>query len=295
MFAPRFSCLRSDSDSGRRFPALRLAGALLAMLVLTVASLTPALADSKELTEEDALRMRGHVELALPNGNQLSFVPVYNDDDRLLGYGLVQSLAPETAGYLEIRELRSANPAEVFNALTPRGTEMPSQLADHYGRPTLGAQGWALDNNAWQPHHISPCYAPNFEASFPNFTQHHVISYDDGPSNNPDAWDWTLHEGLRTIRPVGKQVSSYYAKVTRCEVGNLQYPGGPDVRVDGVQNGIPFYAFLGELPAWGSSVDFTWHSLTPIPVVSWELNVSWSWPGDEFHIGYAYNAVRFSP
>lgn len=262
-------------------------------LVVALAALMPGAAAAQDGRGDREMAHDDIYVLELPNGNELRFVELKDPAGRDVALGIVETLMPETASYLDIRELRSADPAEVAWALSPPGSDLPGSLYEDYGRPELGNQGWGLASDILLKRININCLLPStFGESFPSFTHHKVLSFDDGVYTNPSAWHWDLtsadgdpFDGLSTTRAV-YGVPAYHAKVTRCGVADTQYPGGPQVRFDFGKVNVRYTP--GDLPKYGSSVSVTWLPYPAYAGLDIELTVGSTWPGDAFHIGYGW-------
>ena len=297
MFTTHLARFRIRHASPSRSTGLRLIGLLLTVLVLTSASIAPALADTRSSDTGNP------IELVLPNGNQLRFIPLHGEGGRLLGYGVAEIMLPETASYLGIRELRTANPAEVFHAFAPRGVAMPREMQAVYDRPALATQGWALDHEIFTAHYVMfPCHAPAFDDDFPSWVYSPTLSFNDGAASKPYLWQYDSNQADGawdnhfTVRHAAN-VPSYHAKVTRCKQADVSYYYGvPEVRLEAEQGSIPFSVYLGTLPMIGSTVNFSWQ-LPDYPnlIMNWDLVVYGTYPGDEFHIGHGAGPFSIYP
>lgn len=267
--------------------------AVILAVIVVIAALMPGAAAAQDRRGDQEISHDDVYVLELPNGNELRFVELKDANGRDMAFGMVETLMPETASYLDIRELRSADPAEIAYALSPPGSDVPDSLYEDYGRPELGKQGWGLATGILlKPVNINCAFPSTFDDSFPSFTHHKVLSFDDGALTKPSDWQWDLttadgdpYDGLSTTRAV-IGVPAYHAKVTRCGVADTQYPGGPQVRFDFGKVNIRYTP--GDLPKYGSSVSVTWLPYGAHAGLDIELTVGSTWPGDTFHIGYGW-------
>lgn len=291
----------SMSDPRPRTAARSLSGwvaVILAVVVLIVALMPgPAAARGARLSNVSKSlhdTAKAMLMVRMPNGNELRFVELKDPAGRDLALGIVETREPGTASYLDIRELRSADPAEIAWALSQPGSVVPDSLYENYGRPELGKQGWALASDIFiKAIKVECLYPAIFDDSFPSFTHHKALSFHDGVYTNPSAWHWDLtnadgdpYDGLSTSRAVSG-VPAYHAKVTRCGVADTQFPGGPQVSFD-FGTTVKARYMAGALPKHGSSVSVTWLPYPAHAGLDIELTVGSTWPGDTFHIGYGW-------
>lgn len=290
----------SSSDPRPRTVAGPLPGWVAVVLAIVVAlvalvALTPGAAVAEDKRGDQEIAHDDIYVLKLPNGNELRFVELRDPAGRDLALGIVETRLPETASYLDIRELRSADPAEIAWAFSPPGSDLPESLYEDYGKPELSKdQGWALGSGSLlEPVKMECLFPATFDNDFPSFIHHRVLSFDDGATTKPPAWHWDLgnldgdpYDGLSTSRSV-YGVPAYHAKVTRCGVAETQYPGGPQLSFDFGPK-VKMRYMLGGLYEYGSSISVTWLPSPAHAGLDIELTIGSTWPGDTFHIGYGW-------
>lgn len=286
----------------RPFRMMLTIGAVLTLLVMaTVPALASPLGvqDDPDSTLREDDRSDARVDIALENGNQLSFVPMYGEHGKLEGYGVVEKIAPGGQEVARMREFRELNPVELMQALSAPESKIPQDLVDLYGQPSRGDRGWGLalvpgPVNGPDGIDVASCYLPStFDDDFPGYQQQ-FITLNDGPATVPSHWLPAATPGDYYTWGRVYNVRQYYTKVTRCNVDEHQFIWGPTVSVSYRNNqnypawGVAFYP-LGELEEFGSSVSFTWHPPAPSSLYDFQVFVNNVLYDDTFHIGIEWS------
>ena len=178
--------------------------------------------------------------LKLPTGESLDFVAM-QERKGIIGFLVFSTLPPDVPGYQLMERLQGANALEVYNALSERGTDIPRELIDVYGRAVLGPQGWALGDLAADlpgSTYTPPCPAwgvQNFNDALNygmNNHSHDFKSTWDGPNAKPNHWHNPANGGLgngvitRDLYGQATNVTAFSAAVVMCHTAEFNYVGG---------------------------------------------------------------------
>jgi hypothetical protein len=126
---------------------------LLATLLLSVAGMSVATAtegapqqDRDTTAKRDVHPPEPVARLQLAGGSELIFYEMLANDGSSRGIGVGQFIPARGMDPSTVRELRGANPHEIFYALSKRGTDVPGLLREyHPNRFEKLPQGWALE------------------------------------------------------------------------------------------------------------------------------------------------------
>jgi hypothetical protein len=177
--------------------------------------------------------------LKLPTGESLDFVAM-QERKGTIGFMVFSTLPPNTPGYQMMERLQGANALEIYNALSERGTEIPRELVDVYGRSVMGPQGWALGDLAADlpgSTYTPPCPAwgvQNFNDALAygmnNYSDNFTSTWD-GPNAKPNHWHKaanTLANGIATKDLYGQafNVTGFSTAVVLCHTDAYNYVGG---------------------------------------------------------------------
>jgi hypothetical protein len=157
-------------------------------------------------------------------------------DGRIGSMAVLASSRYSYGGLGAVERLRGANPLEIYNALAPAGTPIPSALLAVYGQPQLGQRGWALPLDLLAEPLPEPktCMAGSdpFEAVADDVMswdfEHLFLSEDDGPTTKPHHWfddngpaDGNIH---RQLRGGAYAVHDLYMRTSLCFADTHEYP-----------------------------------------------------------------------
>ncbi len=275
-------------------------GVVLTLLVAATATTLAAplqLDDDPEGTGREPDHTGARVEIALGNGNELSFVPMYSEKGHVESYGVMEKIVPGGQEIAQMREFRGLNPVELMFALTPSDTKLPAELVELYGQPSRGDQGWGLGLVPGPAHgggnDSSSCMNPgSFDNNFPGY-QKKFVTLNDGPDTVPSHWLDGPGDEFYTWGRVFN-VRQYYTKVTRCNVDEDQWLWAPYVHV-GYRNNQNYPAWgvataaQGSLDGYGSSFSFTWHPPAPSSLYDFQVFIDGALNDDTFHIGIEWS------
>ncbi len=260
----------------------------------------------------------------MEGGSELQFIALGVEGDASVG---VFEFTPFGGRSLsEVSELADGNPREIFHAVSEPGEEEPPLLASLYDEPTLGDQGWFLDELAsgggsQESHFFCPSqstFRNGFEAWYSN-----VPNNGGGPErylgdNEPPGGEWNLYNPFGQCSncqffrywPSGVYMYNNYWKynvdqwknrVAVCEMYTAR-------TVNGQGDHGPYLAFRYRTEnntaktAWFRDLQSTDHNA--LGYYSWYWsgapnpgNNNWDWkvavelakPNDVYRIGWAYD------
>ena len=252
--------------------------------------------------------------LELLNGNQLSFVEVPGQRGRTEAVAVVEEIAPGQRSINSMERLERANPMDLFNALSKRGTHYPDALVMIYGKPVLGPQGWAMDELSYDEpgsNYTPPCPAWGVESfndalefGMNNYT-HNFKSTWDGPTAKPNHWHLPANGGLgngvatRDLYGAAYEVTAFSAAVVLCHTDEFNYVGdvyaGNFVNIKFRNSDINAWLSYeaGQLDEIGKVVSAQLHPATyaqPSAVeFDFRLEILNAEMNDLFHIGATWN------
>lgn len=133
--------------STRRLLTLLLAIMLMATTVAAVAAEPDAAREQGARTagERQSGDLKPFARLQLGKGSELIFYEMTSERGYSGGVGVAQYIPAGGMEPMSVRELRGANPHEIFYAFAERGTEIPGILREyHENRFEKQQQGWAI-------------------------------------------------------------------------------------------------------------------------------------------------------
>jgi hypothetical protein len=240
------------------------------------------------------------------DGMAMQFVMLKTADGRDAGIMIATTLPAHMGGVEKIEGLRGANPLEIFNAMSVRGTKIPRELLAAYGRPKLGQQGWALPlplvGGGVQAQECAPGADPFslIEGDVEWFASSmYFLSEADGPSTQPNHWsddngpaDGTIR---RKLNGGVNNVTEYFSRVSYCFEDESDYPLNFHGRFVTVKARISNF-----LPAWGTELNVQLMDpgddasvqvyALPGEHVDVRLAITAARPGDLFHIGATWGS-----